>query len=308
MKLKIHPYADLFPMMTAAELDALASDIDANGLRQPIVRYQGLILDGRNRLLACEKIGAEPRFTDFEGDDAGALALVESLNIERRDLTAAQRAIVAARRWMLSGDTKNRGGDRSDSKLQTVTCSSLAKKYKASNSSISQARDLLAEAPDLAEQVGLGLCHLAPAYEQLQERRQAVAQRERDAKRIAKYMDAVRDGEMAFEEALQKVMEEERQERERLASEADARRNWLKEFAEHLAWFERSLSDRTDERLSWYTQPNSPGLFDHGITAGRITVVIEALTRARAITFGEHHVGTASEPRQPKARGAQARP
>jgi ParB family chromosome partitioning protein len=46
--------------------------------RHPVVRYQGKILDGRNRLLACERAGVEPRFEDFEGDDAAALALVIS--------------------------------------------------------------------------------------------------------------------------------------------------------------------------------------------------------------------------------------
>jgi hypothetical protein len=53
VKLKNHPYADLFPMMSTAELEALTADIAANGLRHPIVRYKGMVLDGRNRLLAC---------------------------------------------------------------------------------------------------------------------------------------------------------------------------------------------------------------------------------------------------------------
>jgi ParB-like chromosome segregation protein Spo0J len=105
-KLKAHPYADLFPMMTSAELEALAADIADNGLRQPVVRYQGMTLDGRNRLVACEKVGVEPTFTDFDGDDAGALALVISLNVQRRDLTAAQRAVVAAKAWGLNGYSK----------------------------------------------------------------------------------------------------------------------------------------------------------------------------------------------------------
>ena len=69
-----HPYADLFPMMTAAEQDALAEDIAENGLRQPIVRYKGKVLDGRNRLIACETAGVEPTFIDFEGDDEGAVS------------------------------------------------------------------------------------------------------------------------------------------------------------------------------------------------------------------------------------------
>jgi ParB-like chromosome segregation protein Spo0J len=96
-KLKAHPYADLFPMMTSLELEALTADIKENGLHHPVVLYHGEILDGRNRLLACERAGVEPTFNSYDGDDPGALALALSMNGPRRNLTAAQRAIVAAR-------------------------------------------------------------------------------------------------------------------------------------------------------------------------------------------------------------------
>ena len=52
--MKTHPAADLFPMMTDAELTELAADIKANGLLNPVVLLDGQILDGRNRLRACE--------------------------------------------------------------------------------------------------------------------------------------------------------------------------------------------------------------------------------------------------------------
>jgi hypothetical protein len=109
MKLKAHPYAELFPMMSAAELEALTADIAANGLRTKIVRYQGMILDGRNCHAACEAAGITPGFTDFEGDDEAALALVWSSNMQRRDLTASQRAIVAAK--VIATMPERRGGD-----------------------------------------------------------------------------------------------------------------------------------------------------------------------------------------------------
>jgi ParB-like chromosome segregation protein Spo0J len=84
-------------------------------LPQPVVRYQGQVLDGRNRLLACKKAGVDPTFTDHEGDDASALALVISLNAQRRDLTTAQRAIVAAR--AMEQMPERRVGDRSQGKV-----------------------------------------------------------------------------------------------------------------------------------------------------------------------------------------------
>jgi hypothetical protein len=102
---KVHPAAALFPMMTDAELDALAKDIEANGLKHPIVIWtpgnwddacqltygkrprkrtdigrtgvDWYVLDGRNRLAALERLGQVkfaadgwPRWCDYgeEGD------------------------------------------------------------------------------------------------------------------------------------------------------------------------------------------------------------------------------------------------
>ena len=48
VKLTFHPACLLFPQLPKDELKALAADIKANGLRNPVVRYRGQILDGRN--------------------------------------------------------------------------------------------------------------------------------------------------------------------------------------------------------------------------------------------------------------------
>jgi ParB-like chromosome segregation protein Spo0J len=92
----VHPAATLFPMLHGAPLGELAADIERNGLREPIVVYQGLLLDGRNRLRGCELAGVEPRFVEWDGQGS-LIGFVLSRNLHRRHLNESQRAIVAAR-------------------------------------------------------------------------------------------------------------------------------------------------------------------------------------------------------------------
>jgi hypothetical protein len=91
--MEFHPACSIFPMMEGEEFKALAADIREHGLIEPILTYQGKIIDGRNRYQACTLAGIEPRFREWEG--AGSLvALVLSLNLQRRHLTPSQKACV----------------------------------------------------------------------------------------------------------------------------------------------------------------------------------------------------------------------
>lgn len=104
---RVHPLADAFPLIDGPLFDELVASIRANGLRHPIVLLNGEILDGRNRYLACEAAGVEPRFEDFTGNDP--LAFVIDENLTRRHLNESQRAMVAAKLANMP-----RGGDRTD--------------------------------------------------------------------------------------------------------------------------------------------------------------------------------------------------
>lgn len=94
MNYQIHPLAEIFPRMVGEDFVSLKQDIKANGLREAIWLYEGKVIDGRNRLYACQEVGVAPSFREYTGDDP--LAFVISLNLKRRHLSESQRAMVAA--------------------------------------------------------------------------------------------------------------------------------------------------------------------------------------------------------------------
>lgn len=90
--MEFHEAAKPILMMGAEEFEQLKADIKANGLLEPIVLYEGKILDGRNRWLACQEVGVEPRYVQYEGD-APVQYVISKIN--RRNLTASQKAFIA---------------------------------------------------------------------------------------------------------------------------------------------------------------------------------------------------------------------
>jgi hypothetical protein len=109
----VHPAADLFPMMSDAELEELAKDIvKAKGLTSPIILWGGLdsplLLDGRNRLAAIARIGGDQEATLRAGylldEGTDPYAYVVSANIHRRHLTAEGKREVIAK--LLKADPK----------------------------------------------------------------------------------------------------------------------------------------------------------------------------------------------------------
>lgn len=96
--LKYNSLADLLPCLTNEEFQALKSDIEKNGLQQPIIVRHDEILDGRHRYEACRALGLEPKIVEMDDlSDDQALQLVVSANVHRRHLTSAQRTLIALR-------------------------------------------------------------------------------------------------------------------------------------------------------------------------------------------------------------------
>ena len=95
--MQMHALADIPPSMSEAQFAALRDDIKANGLLTPIVMFEGKVLDGRHRLRACQELGIDPRFEQYEGTEEQAASYVCSVNVARRHMNPAQLGICAAK-------------------------------------------------------------------------------------------------------------------------------------------------------------------------------------------------------------------
>src|SRR5579862_2420276 len=94
---KWHKEANLLPLMPDDALAALADNIKEHGLQQPIVLFEGKVLDGRNRLRACEKKGirlSTKDFIKFHPNGLDARQFVFTTNLHRRQLKVDQRAAI----------------------------------------------------------------------------------------------------------------------------------------------------------------------------------------------------------------------
>lgn len=168
MNLELHPLCTLFPRLSGGEFDALRDDIKANGLRQPIVLHEGMILDGGNRYRACIEAGVEPEFAAFEGGNL--VSFVLSANLHRRHMTPGQQAaIVASAQDWARAQAGGSGGDRRSS--ATLHLDSTAKRAAESGASIRTQKmaDKVAKAdPDLAKKVAHGEVSLPKAVKRIE--------------------------------------------------------------------------------------------------------------------------------------------
>ncbi|WP_143469145.1 hypothetical protein [Leptospirillum ferriphilum] len=80
---KIHVVTELFPPMTKEDYSRLKEDIRKNGQRVPILLWNGMVVDGLNRLMVCRELKIKPVFQEWDG--VGSLVdLVVSMNMSRR--------------------------------------------------------------------------------------------------------------------------------------------------------------------------------------------------------------------------------
>jgi hypothetical protein len=108
-ELTVHPLAKMIPVIAQGDLDRLIDDIKKHGVIDPLVMFEGKVLDGRNRLAVASVLGATVELEDFDGDKAAARSYVWSANAARRHLSMPQIAL-AAERFGFIDDAKREAG------------------------------------------------------------------------------------------------------------------------------------------------------------------------------------------------------
>ncbi len=165
--LKFHPACLLFPQLGKDELQELAEDIKARGLLHDIVLYNGQILDGRNRYLACQIASVKPTFIQWQGT-CSPVEWVISENLIRRHLTSSQRAMIAFDILpLLEKEAKGRQrlspgrGKKVSNKLDTFSANGAASKIaariaKTNSAYVQTVKAVEKQAPDLLDAIRAG--------------------------------------------------------------------------------------------------------------------------------------------------------
>ena len=97
---EIHPALAIIPIMDAKTFAGLKADIKENGQKKCITFFDGMLLDGRARLRACQELGKEPLIEEIEacdGSEFDPIAWVLSVNVFRQHQNSSQLATIATK-------------------------------------------------------------------------------------------------------------------------------------------------------------------------------------------------------------------
>ena len=183
----IDPCCAAIPPMHHDEYLSHKASLLRNGQLEPILVFENRIIDGRHRFSACNELGIKPVFKQFIGTYEAAKSMAFAVNINRRQLTMGQKALVAAKLTMPSpGEDKNGSRAGIPAALTQVEAASL---FGISRDTVQRGCTLLREAdPALIEEVRSASCGLHAAIESLKSNkgvRAALSLEERRALRLA---------------------------------------------------------------------------------------------------------------------------
>jgi len=132
----------LFTPMNDAAFDAFTRDIATRGQLEPILIRGHEIVDGWHRYRACIALNIEPRFEVVDAS-ADVRALSISLNLQRRQLSTSQKAVVAARLTIEDSNGNFQSESAGESVRNAMTVGQAAVRFAVSERSVHLARRVL---------------------------------------------------------------------------------------------------------------------------------------------------------------------
>jgi hypothetical protein len=179
---------NIFPEANEEDFNRLLEDIRSNGFdqSQPVIVYEGAILDGWNRHRACQAIGISPAIKTFDGDQSAALRLVMRTN-KRRNLNKGQWATIAVeaedvlaviaeqvekQRREKQAATQSEQAEPMQQKIvaqanRNVTDTKAAELFNTNRTYVNQAAKVKSEAPEAFEKVKAGKMTLQDAMKEV---------------------------------------------------------------------------------------------------------------------------------------------
>ena len=151
--MEFHEAANIFPILTGQDYFALREDIKSNGLIEPIVTFEGKILDGRNRYTACLDLGIEPAYEEWRNGHGTPLSYVISKNLHRRHLNETQRAVIASK---IANMPAHRPDKSANWPTYAISQSEAAVKLNVSERTLRRVKEIERDAPELLPKLETG--------------------------------------------------------------------------------------------------------------------------------------------------------
>jgi hypothetical protein len=185
--IQINPeFRSLIGPLTKEERQQLEANLVAEGCRDPLVIWMGILLDGHNRFEICERRGIPYRTAEIDlPNDEAAKLWIEEHQIGRRNLTSDQRAAIAyrimQRRVALSKQERARKGGTARSLSLVVAptteqpSSPRQREVAAAQLGVSPNRlrvvsAIAKESPEAVEQLVAGTLTIKQAQEEIADR------------------------------------------------------------------------------------------------------------------------------------------
>jgi ParB-like chromosome segregation protein Spo0J len=161
---RVHDALAAIPEMGAGEYEQLRADMEKHGQREACWTAGGYLIDGRARLKACVALGVKPIIREYTGDDV--VGFIASLNVHRRHLTPAQRAVLAVELlpyFKAEAAARQAEGTSVPDRYRGRATEHAAKAVGAGRNSVSDLARLQQTNPELYEEVKHGPLSVADA-------------------------------------------------------------------------------------------------------------------------------------------------